>query len=97
MAQNWAPKQQYWCARLQTAVNNFCAATDVLNALVAEYTNDLYASGATNALTDTVVQLAIPAADAALVWYAIGELDNASALLSEIATVRAAALEVLRP
>ena len=75
---------------------NLPAANDALVVLMTEYQDDLYASGQTNAFTDAVVQTALPAATAALVFSAAGGLSNTSAILPTIATNRQS-LEMMRP
>jgi hypothetical protein len=96
MAQNFLVKQQNYLQRLSPAVVAFLAANDALQLLATEFSNDAYGSGGANALTDATVQTVLPAADAALVFSAVGALANANAILATVAANRQS-LEMMRP
>lgn len=96
MAQEFGPKQQQWVFRFQEAVVKFLTDTDALIALTTEFNNDLYGSGGANALTDAVVQNVLPAATAAILFSAVGALENANAILAQVANSRQS-LELMRP
>ncbi len=96
MAQSHDAKQQAFLARLSQATVQMMNNTDTLRALTIEFQNCGYGSGGENTLTDTVVQGKLPAATAAEVFFAVGQLANDGEILDKIGAARAG-LESLRP
>lgn len=96
MAQSFALKRQGYMLRFSNTVVQFLALSDQMQALCTEASNDLYLSGAGNAMVDADVQIVLPAATAAIFFSAEGGFANTSAILATIAANRQT-LELLRP
>jgi hypothetical protein len=93
MAQVLAAKQASFLNRFDNAILNLMAAADALSLLQAESTNNGYATGGGDALTDTIVQVTLPASTAAQFNTA---LSSVVAVQTAVANNRQA-FEALRP
>lgn len=91
MAQNWTPKQATWVQNFSNAVVGLMANIDAIEVLCAEFTDNSFGTGGTNAITDAVVQSGnaagngpLPAATALQVAEAVGICNGSGGLLSLI-------------
>jgi hypothetical protein len=93
MAQILAAKQGSFLSRFDNALLNLMAAADALAQLQVESTNNGYATGGPDALTDAIVQATLPASTAAQYNTALSSLV---AVQTAIASNRQA-FEAMRP
>jgi hypothetical protein len=93
MAQNLAGKQGNFLQRFDSAILSLMDCADTLSLLQAESTNNGYATGGQDALTDAIVQATLPASTAAQYNTALSSLVAVQTAISN----NRQAFEALRP
>lgn len=93
MAQVWTTKQLNFINRVVPASVQLMADLDNLTSLANEFADNAYGSGGANALTDGTIEIALPAATAAIFDSAMGAV---SSILATAASNRGY-LEAIRP
>jgi hypothetical protein len=91
MGQNFVPKEATWVQNFSNVIVGLTANVDALEILCAEYVDNGFGSGGANAITDATVQAGnlaangpLPAATALQVAEAVGIVNGAGGLLSQI-------------